>query len=252
MNLARSESTAVTASSRTEIRTAGAQKFRSRDPTCFLLTAPRLIDVHSKDSVFTPRQAGKPQMRGVNNRAVPNQRSRTQRLVNFPASEEFIRELDAALPQVGYGNRSEFIRDAVEEKLASMGFQMSDGVTSAPMRTKKRPNQGSPEAAPKGPQSGVPPTGPSSSHHQSDPDEATLRAMAQAGVLAAGLAPGEGSPTSASTLSPIDNRSQQFDRAARGSSLSKGTRSGAQAGSGSSREPRPRRGPAVNSRPERS
>lgn len=62
---------------------------------------------------------------------MPNQRSPDQRLINLPASAQFIDELDAALPAAGYGNRSEFIRDAIAEKLAAMGMPMSPGVSAA-------------------------------------------------------------------------------------------------------------------------
>lgn len=74
--------------------------------------------------------------RGVYRLVVPNQRARTQRLVNFPASEEFITGLDEALPVMGYSNRSEFIRDAVAEKLRAMGIELPVGAELAPGRTK--------------------------------------------------------------------------------------------------------------------
>lgn len=78
---------------------------------------------------------------------MPNQRARTQRLVNFPASDQFIAGLDEAIRKVGYSNRSEFIRDAVEEKLRELGFQLPPGATLAPPRAGKGRKSEDPQTA---------------------------------------------------------------------------------------------------------
>ena len=48
---------------------------------------------------------------------MPNQRAPGQKLLPFAVDEKFLRELDAGLGRAGYRNRSQFIRDAIIEKL---------------------------------------------------------------------------------------------------------------------------------------
>jgi hypothetical protein len=48
---------------------------------------------------------------------MPNQRAPGQKLLPFAVDEKFLRELDAGLGPAGYQNRSQFIRDAIVEKL---------------------------------------------------------------------------------------------------------------------------------------
>jgi len=48
---------------------------------------------------------------------VSNQRAKGQKLLPIAVDEKFIEELDAGLARAGYRNRSQFIRDAIIEKL---------------------------------------------------------------------------------------------------------------------------------------
>ena len=48
---------------------------------------------------------------------MPNQRAPGQKLLPIAVDEKFLRELDAGLGPAGYRNRSQFIRDAIIEKL---------------------------------------------------------------------------------------------------------------------------------------
>jgi Arc/MetJ-type ribon-helix-helix transcriptional regulator len=58
-------------------------------------------------------------------------------LLPIPAKEEFIDELDAGVRSTGYANRSQFIRDAIVEKLDSMGIYVSRELAQPPPRTGK-------------------------------------------------------------------------------------------------------------------
>jgi Arc/MetJ-type ribon-helix-helix transcriptional regulator len=64
-------------------------------------------------------------------------RSGGQRLINFPADEAFIRELDAALAKTNYADRSKFIRDAIYEKLEKHGILLPESLRKAPARMGK-------------------------------------------------------------------------------------------------------------------
>jgi Arc/MetJ-type ribon-helix-helix transcriptional regulator len=57
-------------------------------------------------------------------------------LLNFAVDEAFLRELDKAARAAGYGNRSQFIRDAIFEKLERMGLQVPAELKAAPPRSK--------------------------------------------------------------------------------------------------------------------
>ena len=65
---------------------------------------------------------------------MPNQRADGQKLLTVPASEEFIHEVDANIEQAGYRNRSQFIRDAIVEKLERAGVHISKNIALAPSR----------------------------------------------------------------------------------------------------------------------
>jgi hypothetical protein len=65
---------------------------------------------------------------------MPNQRARGQKLLTLPASEDFIRAIDENFEALGYDNRSQFIRDAIAEKLG-----ISKKLTRAPVRIRPRP-----------------------------------------------------------------------------------------------------------------
>jgi Arc/MetJ-type ribon-helix-helix transcriptional regulator len=56
-------------------------------------------------------------------------------LLNFAVDEAFLRELDKAARAAGYGNRSQFIRDAIFEKLERMGLQVPAELKAAPPRS---------------------------------------------------------------------------------------------------------------------
>ncbi|MGB7767371.1 MAG: ribbon-helix-helix domain-containing protein [Verrucomicrobiia bacterium] len=51
--------------------------------------------------------------------------------------EKFLRELDAGLAQAGYRNRSQFIRDAIVEKLTRAGIAMPKDLALPPHRLGK-------------------------------------------------------------------------------------------------------------------
>lgn len=51
--------------------------------------------------------------------------------------EKFIRELDAGLTRAGYHNRSQFIRDAIVEKLKRAGVAMPPELAMPPNRMRK-------------------------------------------------------------------------------------------------------------------
>jgi hypothetical protein len=56
------------------------------------------------------------------------------KLVTVPMNEEFIREVNAGMKRLGYGNRADFIRDAIVEKLARAGIAIDPEVAAAPSR----------------------------------------------------------------------------------------------------------------------
>ena len=62
---------------------------------------------------------------------------RSQVLVPVPMKPEFIKELAAALIQLGYSNRADFIRDAILEKLEREGEIISPTTAAAPSRSGK-------------------------------------------------------------------------------------------------------------------
>jgi hypothetical protein len=66
-----------------------------------------------------------------------NIRAPGQKLISVPMNEKFIAQIDAALPVVGYSDRSSFIRDAILEKLRSAGIEISTALSLAPSRTGK-------------------------------------------------------------------------------------------------------------------
>ena len=57
--------------------------------------------------------------------------------MNVPMHESFITLINASLADCGYSDRSKFIRDAVREKLDSMGISVPRQITQAPMRCGK-------------------------------------------------------------------------------------------------------------------
>jgi hypothetical protein len=63
--------------------------------------------------------------------AMPNQRSPDQKLLPFTAKGQFITELDGALRKLKITNRSQFIRDAIKEKLCRLGIEIPDELVAA-------------------------------------------------------------------------------------------------------------------------
>ena len=57
-----------------------------------------------------------------------NQRAPGQKLLTIPASEDFIAVIDENLFKAGYSNRSQFIRDAILEKLGRVGIPLPAGL----------------------------------------------------------------------------------------------------------------------------
>ena len=52
-------------------------------------------------------------------------------------TDEFVREIDAALRPSGYSDRSKFVRDAVYERLKALGYKLPKEITLAPGRLRK-------------------------------------------------------------------------------------------------------------------
>jgi len=73
---------------------------------------------------------------------MPNQRAPGQKLLPIAVDEKFLRELDAGLEKAGYRNRSQFIRDAIVEKLLRANIPLSRDLALPPHRigkTRKAP-----------------------------------------------------------------------------------------------------------------
>ena len=66
-----------------------------------------------------------------------NQRAPGQKLLPIAVDEKFLRELDAGLTQAGYRNRSQFIRDAIIEKLIRVGVPLPKELALPPHRIGK-------------------------------------------------------------------------------------------------------------------
>jgi Arc/MetJ-type ribon-helix-helix transcriptional regulator len=70
---------------------------------------------------------------------VPNQRAAGQKLLPIAVDEKFLRELDAGLAHAGYRNRSQFIRDAIVEKLTRAGITLPRELALPPHRIGRGP-----------------------------------------------------------------------------------------------------------------
>jgi len=78
-----------------------------------------------------------------------NQRAKNQQLLPFTVKREFLSQLDSALQQINVANRSQFIRDAILEKLKREGIHIPPNLASAPPRTlSPTPNRAARKAAP--------------------------------------------------------------------------------------------------------
>jgi hypothetical protein len=73
----------------------------------------------------------------VYNKDVPNQRAPGQKLMPIPVDEQFLKELDAGMARAGYRNRSQFVRDAIVEKLKRAGISLPADLALPPQRTGK-------------------------------------------------------------------------------------------------------------------
>ncbi len=63
---------------------------------------------------------------------MPGQRSKDQRLIPVPMSEEFVGEINAAVKKSGYPTRAQFIRDAIVEKITALGIKLPPGIGVPP------------------------------------------------------------------------------------------------------------------------
>lgn len=68
---------------------------------------------------------------------MPNVRGKKQRLVNFPASEEFIQRMDEAWQASGFSSRSEFVRLAIVEAAQARGIAIPKTLAAAPSRLRR-------------------------------------------------------------------------------------------------------------------
>jgi len=72
---------------------------------------------------------------------MPNQRAPGQVLMPIPVDTKFLRELDSGMQRAGYKNRSQFVRDAVVEKLKRAGVTIPKELAMPPGRVgKNRPD----------------------------------------------------------------------------------------------------------------
>jgi len=66
-----------------------------------------------------------------------NLRAPGQKLVAISMNEQFIEVIDVALPNMGYSDRSSFIRDAIIEKLHAARIKVSPALSLPPCRVGK-------------------------------------------------------------------------------------------------------------------
>jgi hypothetical protein len=78
-----------------------------------------------------------PATQTVYRNCVPNRRAAGQKLLPIAVDEKFLRELDAGLAHAGYRNRSQFIRDAIIEKLTRAGIAVPKELALPPHRIGK-------------------------------------------------------------------------------------------------------------------
>jgi hypothetical protein len=65
---------------------------------------------------------------------MPNKRAPNQKLIAFPVDAEFERSLEKCLRAHGITNKSQFIRDAIYEKLSRLGMEVPAALKEAPVR----------------------------------------------------------------------------------------------------------------------
>ena len=84
-----------------------------------------------------------------------NERGTGQKLIPIPANERFIKELNDGFRKAGYSNRSQFIRDAIVEKLSRMGIEIPREFAVAPDRIGKGGRQSLPAGKAAGKKAGA-------------------------------------------------------------------------------------------------
>ena len=68
---------------------------------------------------------------------MPNQRAAGQKLLTVPCDEKFIALIDDNLAACHYSNRSQFVRDAIKEKLEHYGIKVPGELALSPDRKGK-------------------------------------------------------------------------------------------------------------------
>ncbi|PYK99353.1 MAG: hypothetical protein DME19_08845 [Verrucomicrobia bacterium] len=71
---------------------------------------------------------------------LPNKRAPNQKLIAFPVDAEFERSLEACLHACGITNKSQFIRDAIYEKLSRLGMKVPASLKEPPVRFGHHPH----------------------------------------------------------------------------------------------------------------
>lgn len=64
-------------------------------------------------------------------------RSPGQKLIPVPVSEDFLAKVDKAMSEAGYGNRAQFIREAIYDKLQKTGVKLERALAQPPSRLGK-------------------------------------------------------------------------------------------------------------------
>lgn len=65
---------------------------------------------------------------------MPSKRAPNQKLIAFPVDAEFERSLEKCLQACGITNKSQFIRDAIYEKLSRLGMEVPAALKEPPVR----------------------------------------------------------------------------------------------------------------------
>jgi hypothetical protein len=74
---------------------------------------------------------------------MPNVRAPGQKLLNFPAYEDFIKQIDEGVAKSGAGDRAKFVRQAIVEHLENIGIHVPAHLAAPPPRTGKKYPSGS-------------------------------------------------------------------------------------------------------------
>jgi hypothetical protein len=81
---------------------------------------------------------------------MPNKRAPNQKLIAFSVDAEFERSLERCLQRCGITNKSQFIRDAIYEKLSRLGMEVPAVLKEPPGRfghhaeSRRNPSAGPP------------------------------------------------------------------------------------------------------------